>query len=124
MVLRRSDGSLYDVAGQRPITASELRDHVSDGGLFEARREDSNADCTLEVLSEIAGAGAPEQLVPGVGNGALSALSALSGWPNTGGAGAERPRRLTRRSAGESSLPRQEGKKMDPQGDWALSDEP
>jgi hypothetical protein len=79
-ILRRTDGSLYDVTDRHRITPAELRDHVRDGGLFEARRDDTGGDCTYEVLQDVLGAGLLQNLVPGAGGG--------GGFPGLGGLGA------------------------------------
>lgn len=90
-VIRKTDGSLYDLTERRRISHAELKDYVRDGGLFEARRQDSGADCTYEVLQGMVGAGLAENLVPGLGSsplsglGGLGALGALSG--GSGGLG-------------------------------------
>jgi hypothetical protein len=78
-IVRRDDGSLFDVTERRRITAAELRDHLRDGGLFEARRQRSGTDCTYEVLQSVMGAGMLQDLVPGTGAGPLSALGGLGG---------------------------------------------
>jgi hypothetical protein len=84
-ILRKNDGSLYDVTERRRITPAELREYVRDGGLFEARRQESGSDCTYEVLQSVIGAGLLENMVPGLGGGSLpglgglGALSALAG---------------------------------------------
>src|SRR2546421_7315019 len=70
-ILRKDDGSLYDVSERRRITIAELRDYVRDGGLFEARRQEGGADCTYEVLQSVMGVGLLENLVPGMGGGSL-----------------------------------------------------
>lgn len=80
-ILRRSDGSLYDVSERRQISQAELREFVRDGGFFEARRQGSGSDCTYEVLQGVVGAGFVENLLPGMGGGGplpgLGALGAL-----------------------------------------------
>jgi hypothetical protein len=86
-VLRKTDGSLYDVTERRRITPAELRDYVREGGLFEARRQETGSDCTYEVLREVVGAGMLETLVPGLGGGPLSALGGLGGLGALGGGG-------------------------------------
>ena len=83
-ILRKNDGSLYDVNQRRRITQAELRDYVRDGGLFEARRHENGADCTYEVLQGVVGVGLLENLVPGMGSslpglGGLGGLGALAG---------------------------------------------
>ena len=78
-ILRKNDGSLYDATEHRRITPIELRDYVRDGGLFEARRQESGADCTYEVLQSVLGTGMLETLVPGLGGGPLSSLGGLAG---------------------------------------------
>ena len=83
-ILRKNDGSLYDVNQRRRITQAELRDYVRDGGLFEARRHENGADCTYEVLQGVVGVGLLENLVPGMGSslpglGGLGGLGALTG---------------------------------------------
>lgn len=85
-IISKSDGSLYDLSERRRISHAELRDHVRDGGLFEARRHDrSGEDCTYEVLHGVMGEGVLENLVPGLGGGPLSGLGGLGGLP--GGSG-------------------------------------
>lgn len=76
-IIRKSDGSLYDLSERRRISQSELKDYVRDGGLFEARRQDSGADCTYEVLQGMVGTGLVENLVPGLSKGPLSGLGGL-----------------------------------------------
>jgi hypothetical protein len=76
-IIRKTDGSLYDLTERRRITLSELKDYVKDGGLFEARRQDSGADCTYDVLQSLVGTGLVETCVPGVGSGPLSGLGGL-----------------------------------------------
>jgi hypothetical protein len=76
-IVRKSDGSLYDLSERRRISHSELKDYVRDGGLFEARRQDTGADCTYEVLQGMVGTGVMENLVPGLGGGPLSGLGGL-----------------------------------------------
>jgi hypothetical protein len=78
-IVRRDDGSLFDASERRRITAAELRDHVRDGGLFEARRERSGTDCTYEVLTSVMGTGMLQNLVPGLGSGPLGGLGGLGG---------------------------------------------
>jgi hypothetical protein len=63
-VVRHSDGSLFDTLQGRAITPEELADHLRNGGLFEARREDSGADCTFDVLHRVLEAGSPRTLMP------------------------------------------------------------
>ena len=84
-ILRKNDGSLYDATERRRITAAELRDYVRDGGLFEARRQETGADCTYEVLQSVVGAGLLEQLAPGLGGGPLSGLGGLGALAGGGG---------------------------------------
>jgi hypothetical protein len=84
-IIRKTDGSLYDLTERRRITLSELKDYVKDGGLFEARRQDSGADCTYDVLQSLVGTGLVETFVPGLGNSPLSGLGALGGL--SGGSG-------------------------------------
>ncbi|MGH8975167.1 MAG: hypothetical protein ACRD0C_18435 [Acidimicrobiia bacterium] len=84
-ILRRSDGSLYDVSERRRITEAELRDYVRDGGLFEARRKDSGGDCTYEVLQDVVGSGFLESLVPGMSSSPLAGLRTLAGLAGGGG---------------------------------------
>ena len=83
-ILCRSDGSLYDATERRPITHSELREYVRDGGLFEARKKESGADCTYEVLQSVMGVGMLQNLVPGLGGGGLPGLGGLSALGNLG----------------------------------------
>ena len=84
-VLRRRDGSLYDVSERRRISHAELRDYVREGGFFEARQEETRADCTFEVLQGMMGAGLLENFLPGMNRGPLSGLGALGAL--SGGAG-------------------------------------
>ena len=89
-IIRKNDGRLFDATERRHITATELRDYLRDGGLFEARREDGGADCTHEVLQGIVGAGLVENLVPGLGGripglGGLGLLGGLEGLTGGGG---------------------------------------
>src|SRR5947207_332774 len=89
-ILRKDDGSLYDVSERRRITTAELRDYVRDGGLFEARRQEGGADCTYEVLQSVVGVGLLENLVPGMGGGSfpgLGGLGALAGGGQLGALG-------------------------------------
>ena len=51
-LIRENDGTLYDLTNDRSIAASELRDHLSSGGYFEAKRADGS-ECTGQVLREI-----------------------------------------------------------------------
>lgn len=87
-ILRKNDGSLYDASERRRITPAELRDYVREGGLFEARRQENGADCTYEVLQSVVGAGLLENLVPGLGGGALPGLGGLSALAGGGPLGA------------------------------------
>jgi hypothetical protein len=115
-IVCRSDGSMFDVGARHRVTTEELRDHLQDGGLFEAVTEATGRDCTLEVLRKImlpAGlenaAGAPGGL-PGMG--ALGSLSQLGLIANLIGDSAwrhddrerdsERPRARSRRRSGMS----------------------
>ena len=78
-ILRKNDGALFDATERRRITTAELRDYVRDGGLFEARRHETGADCTYEVLQSVMGAGVLQNLVPGLGGGGpLGALADLA----------------------------------------------
>src|SRR2546421_263594 len=87
-ILRKDDGSLYDVSERRRITTAELRDYVRDGGLFEARRQEGGADCTHEVLQSVMGVGLLENLVPGMGGGSLPGLGGLGALAGGGPLGA------------------------------------
>jgi hypothetical protein len=78
-VLRKNDGSLYDAGERCRITPGELRDYVRDGGLFEARRQDTGADCTYEVLQDVLGISLLQSLIPGTGGGGIPGLGALAG---------------------------------------------
>jgi hypothetical protein len=51
-LIRENDGTLYDLTNDRPIEASELRNYLSSGGYFEAKRADGS-ECTGQVLREI-----------------------------------------------------------------------
>jgi len=77
-ILRKDNGSLFDASERRPITLNELKEYVREGGLFEARRHENGADCTYEVLQSVMGAGALQNLVPGLGGGSLPGLGGLS----------------------------------------------
>ncbi|MGH9005387.1 MAG: hypothetical protein ACRDYV_19870 [Acidimicrobiia bacterium] len=95
-IVRRHDGTLLDRSERRRISATELRDYIRDGGLFEARREESGADCTYEVLRDVMGTGLLEGMVPNLGANPLSGLGALgaltggsSGLGGLGGAAGE-----------------------------------
>ena len=86
-ILRRNDGALYDATERRPISHTELRDYVRDGGLFEARRHETGSDCTYEVLQSVMGAGLLQNLVPGLPGGGIPGLGGLSALANLGGGG-------------------------------------
>jgi hypothetical protein len=51
-LVRESDGTLLDLTTGQEITPPELRDFVTGGGFFEARREDGT-ECTMQVLTEV-----------------------------------------------------------------------
>ena len=123
-ILCRNDGSLYDVSERRRITPTQLRDYLSDGGLFEARRQESGADCTFEVLQGVVGSGLLGNMVPGLGgSGPLSGLGplgALAGGLGPLGA-------LSERSAGLDQIVRllQEGSiDRGPDRRWDEEEEP
>ena len=78
-IVRRDDGSLFDASERCRITPAELRDHLRDGGLFEARRQGSGTDCTYEVLQSVVGTGMVQNLVPGMGAGPLGGLGGGGG---------------------------------------------
>ena len=78
-ILMKNDGSLFDVTERRRISQAELRDYVRDGGLFEARRHETGADCTYEVLQSVMGAVGIQNLVPGFGSGSLPGIGAFPG---------------------------------------------
>jgi hypothetical protein len=86
-ILRKNDGSLYDVTERRRISPAELREYVRDGGLFVARRHENGADCTYEVLQSVIGLGLLENLVPGMGGGSLPGLGGLGGLSALAGGG-------------------------------------
>ena len=86
-ILQRNDGALYDATERRRISHAELRDYVRDGGLFEARRHESGADCTYEVLQSVMGVGMLQNLVPGLSGGGIPGLGGLSALANGGGGG-------------------------------------
>ncbi len=87
-IVRRKDGSLFDLSERRRISAAALADHVRDGGLFEARREESGTDCTYEILRDVMGTGMLEGMVPGLGGHPLSGLGPLGALAGgTGGLG-------------------------------------
>ncbi len=95
-VLCRSDGSMFDVAQRRRISMEELRDHLLDGGLFEAETEESGRDCTHEVLRRLmgnpvdAGAGGMNPLgALGMFGGALGGLGEVAGLARLVGARSE-----------------------------------
>lgn len=124
-ILRRSDGSLYDVSERRQISQAELREFVRDGGFFEARRQGSGSDCTYEVLQGVVGAGFVENLLPGMGGGGplpgLGALGALSG----GGGGLGALGALGSGSGGLGQLARLFGDERSPRdSDRGYHDEP
>lgn len=73
-MLCRHDGALFDLTMRRPITVEELREHVRDGGLFEARTKESGRDATFEVLHRIVGDGLPTGMSPGLSGNPLAAL--------------------------------------------------
>ncbi len=52
-VVRDGAGRLFDESLGRPISRSQLRDYLADGGFFEARRGDTSVDCTVQVLREV-----------------------------------------------------------------------
>jgi len=83
-ILRKNDGSLYDATERRPISHAELREYVRDGGLFEARKKESGADCTYEVLQSVMGVGMLQSLIPGLGGGGIPGLGGLSTLGNLG----------------------------------------
>ena len=87
-ILRKNDGSLFDATERRRISHAELRDYVREGGLFEARRQETGADCTYEVLQSVMGQGLLENLVPGLGGGSLPGLGGLSALAGGGPLGA------------------------------------
>ena len=97
-ILCKSDGSLFDATDRRSITQAELREYVRDGGLFEARKKESGADCTYEVLQSVMGVGMLQNLIPGLGGGGgipgLGRLSALGNLAHGGGGLAEIARAL------------------------------
>lgn len=118
-IIRKGDGSLYDVSERRRISHSELKEYVKDGGVFEARRQGSGQDCTFEVLQGMLGTGLLENLAPGLGGGPFSGLGGLGGALGalSGGSGGLGHLGALARLVGEESAHR------DPRGgdDW---DEP
>ena len=118
-IIRKSDGSLYDLSERRRISHSELKDYVRDGGVFEARRQDSGGDCTYEVLQGLVGTGMLENLVPGLSGGPLSALGGLGALGGlSGGSGGLGQLGALARLVGEEAPHRDSGRGFD---DW---DEP
>lgn len=77
-ILRKDNGSMFDASERRPITLTELREYVRDGGLFEARRHENGGDCTYEVLQSVMESGVLQNLVPSLGGGSLPGLGGLS----------------------------------------------
>jgi hypothetical protein len=109
-IVCRSDGSMFDIGARHRVTPEELRDHLQDGGLFEAVTEATGRDCTLDVLSKVmlpAGLENATGVAGGLpGTNALGGLSRLdlitslvgdSPWRNEDRE-RERPRRPRRRS--------------------------
>jgi hypothetical protein len=84
-IVCRTDGTMFDATERRRITASELREYVREGGLFEARRKETGADCTYEVLQKVMGVAMLQNLVPGLGSGPLSGLGGLGSALGGGG---------------------------------------
>jgi hypothetical protein len=70
-VIRESDRTLYDVTERRRISLAELRDFVGDGGYFEARRHDSGADCTAQVLQDLLSDSLATAVVPGLSSAGM-----------------------------------------------------
>lgn len=56
MLMREQDGGLTDVAERRPVADTEVLDDLRAGRPFRARRRDTGADCTIEVLARVLGA--------------------------------------------------------------------
>ena len=126
-LIRENDGALYDLTNDRSIAASELRDHLSSGGYFEAKRADGS-ECTGQVLREIlegivahAVPGAPGALVGAPAVDAFAGMLGLAGTLTGGLAGTwggplghtpQRPRADRRRRPGR---PRQAGRDFDDQ---------
>lgn len=78
-ILMKNDGSLFDATEGSRITHAELREYIRDGGLFEARRHETGADCTYEVLHSVMGAGVLQNLAPGLGSASLPGAGAFPG---------------------------------------------
>ena len=71
---------MFDVAARHRVTVEEMRDHLQDGGLFEAVTEATGRDCTLEVLRKVMlPSGLDALTAPGGGGGALPGLASLGG---------------------------------------------
>jgi hypothetical protein len=126
-ILRKNDGSLYDATERRRITHAELRDYIRDGGLFEARRQENGADCTYEVLQSVVGVGVFENLVPGLGGGALPGLGGFGGLGALAGGGplarlvGEQIARNGDRDDGDWEAPRRRTHRRS-SGDWSDDD--
>ncbi len=126
-LIRENDGTLYDLTSDRPIAASELRNYLSSGGYFEAKRADGS-ECTGQVLREIlegivahAVPGAPGALVGAPAVDAFAGMLGLAGTLTEGLAGTwggplghtgRRPRADRRRPP---TRPRQAGRDFDDQ---------
>jgi len=77
-IVCRSDGTMFDVGARHRVTVEELRDHLQDGGLFEAVTEATGRDCTLEVLRKIMlPSGVDALTAPGGAGGQLPGMGAL-----------------------------------------------
>ena len=118
-LIRENDGALYDLTNDRPLAASELRNYLSSGGYFEAKRADGS-ECTgqvlREVLEEIVAHDGPGALGALVGAPAVDAFAGMLGlagtWGGPLGHTPQRPRADRRRPPGR---PRQAGRDFDDQ---------
>ncbi|MBA3743508.1 hypothetical protein [Sporichthya sp.] len=75
-IVCRTDGSMYDTAARRSISVEDLRDHLLDGGHFEAETE-TGRDCTYDVLRRVMGTPGLDAFTGG-GAGAAGPLSGLT----------------------------------------------
>jgi hypothetical protein len=115
-IVRKNDGSMFDASERRRITLTELREHVRDGGLFEARRHENGSDCTYEVLQSVMGSGVLQSLVPGFSGDSIPGLGALSGLGRLGA--------LANGGGGLADIARALGDEGSSRGGWEDWDEP